>query len=412
MQPTDILILSNGPGEISTWVLPVVQSLRRKFPNEPKQVRISVVLSPCPNATGFEAAIASSFPEVDRVLSSEHFFAFLLWGKLPPNWDWYPKGIVLFLGGDQFYALLLGRRLGYKTLIYAEWQPRWYQWLDRFGVVNNSQLTKVPDKYRHKLTVVGDLMVDLPQGDPPTSTEYIGIFPGSKPAKLAQGLPLTLAIAAFVAEKRPQTRFILPLAPTLDLDTLVSFANPLLNPILPLVNGKSAVLVKSNSTYYLQTTDGLQVELITQFPAYEQISQCCLCLTTVGANTAQLSALGVPMIVLLPTHQLDAMRSWDGLPGILANLPGFGAYFAKLINWLVLKQNRLFAWPNIWAKAQIVPELVGNLQPEAVGSIVLDYLEHPEQLAIMRSHLLQVSPPPGAVAKLVNLVAELLNLDY
>jgi lipid-A-disaccharide synthase len=38
-----------------------------------------------------------------------------------------------------------------------------------------------------------------------------------------------------------------------------------------------------------------------------------LCLTTVGANTAELGSLAVPMIVLLPTQQLDAMRAWDGL---------------------------------------------------------------------------------------------------
>jgi lipid-A-disaccharide synthase len=58
----------------------------------------------------------------------------------------------------------------------------------------------------------------------------------------------------------------------------------------------------------------------------------------VGANTAELGALAVPMIVLLPTQQLDAMRSWDGLPGLLANLPVLGSSFAKAINWIIMKQ--------------------------------------------------------------------------
>jgi hypothetical protein len=62
----DILILSNGPGELSTWVKPVVKQLRRQLGREVSQVRISVVLSPCPNASGQEGAIARSNGEVDR----------------------------------------------------------------------------------------------------------------------------------------------------------------------------------------------------------------------------------------------------------------------------------------------------------------------------------------------------------
>ncbi|MGL5878478.1 MAG: lipid-A-disaccharide synthase, partial [Xenococcaceae cyanobacterium] len=88
MQPIDLLVLSNGPGEVTTWVRPVVRALRQKFGNDPSKVRISVVLSPCPNATGTEAKIALSYPEVDRVQAAEHFFNFLLWGKTAENWDW------------------------------------------------------------------------------------------------------------------------------------------------------------------------------------------------------------------------------------------------------------------------------------------------------------------------------------
>jgi lipid-A-disaccharide synthase len=154
----------------------------------------------------------------------------------------------------------------------------------------------------------------------------------------------------------------------------------------------------------LETQNGVKIELYTQFPAYDLLSKCQICLTTVGANTAQLGALAVPMIVLLPTQQLDAMRSWDGIPGILANLPGLGAIFAKIINRLVLKQGKLFAWPNIRAKQEIVPELVGELQPEDIGNLVLNYLDHPEQLEAMRQRLRQVRGKPGAAQKLANIV--------
>jgi lipid-A-disaccharide synthase len=96
MSQVDILILSNGPGEVTTWVRPVVQALRQKLGDDRSLVRISVILSPCPNATGKEAAIARSYPEVDRVQSSEHFWQFLLWGKTFENWDWRSRGVVGF----------------------------------------------------------------------------------------------------------------------------------------------------------------------------------------------------------------------------------------------------------------------------------------------------------------------------
>lgn len=91
MQPSDILILSNGPGELATWVRPVVKCLRQQLGNDRSQIRISVVLSPCPNASGKEVEIARSYPEVDRVQSAEHFFPFLLSGKTAENWDWRGK---------------------------------------------------------------------------------------------------------------------------------------------------------------------------------------------------------------------------------------------------------------------------------------------------------------------------------
>ena len=416
MKPIDILILSNGPGEITTWVRPMVKTLRQQLGDNPAHTRISVMLSPCPHSTGQEAAIAHGYPEVDRVQSSEYFFSFLLWGKTADNWDWRDQGVVLFLGGDQFYPLMIGRRLGYRTVVYAEWEARWYRWLDRFAVMNQRVIEGTPESYRHKLTVVGDLMADFS----PISLNFvdmatepvIGILPGSKAGKLTQGVPLCLAIAEHIYQQKPHTRFILPIAPTIDINTLVRFSDPESNPFVMKMGGVTGQLRRENKDrqekYYLQTKTGLNIELITQFPAHEHLQQCCLALTTVGANTAELGALGIPMIVLLPTQQLDAMRTWDGIPGILANLPLVGSRLAKLINARVVKTGRLFAWPNIWAKAEIVPELKGELQPKTVAELVLDWLENPVKLNKIHHRLLEVRGKPGAAQKITEIVQQQL----
>ncbi|AFZ45191.1 hypothetical protein PCC7418_3069 [Halothece sp. PCC 7418] len=415
----DVLILSNGPGELLTWVRPVVAALQSQSSPD-LGIRISVILSPCPHATGREVEVAKAIPGVTRVQGAEAFFPFLLGGKTAEHWNWSKQGIVLFLGGDQFFPVVIGKRLGYSVVIYAEWETRWHSWVDHFVVMNADLISKAPQSHRHKFTTVGDIMADSQIALNTTSadlnletgTELIGILPGSKRAKLMQGVPLTIAIAQTLQKQRPNSQFIIPVAPTLDLETLAQYADPKQNPLVKKLGGGSARLVLPTLPHelpYLETETGVKIFLWTKFPAYDLLAQCHLCFTTVGANTAELGALAIPMIVLLPTYQLDAMRAWDGIPGTLANLPLLGGSLARLINWLVLRKKRLFAWPNIWAQEEIVPELVGTLDPEAVAKIALEWLEHPNQRLAIRSRLQAVRGKPGASKKIAAILLEQLQ---
>ncbi len=411
--PSDILILTNGPGELATWVRPMVRALRDLLGPGP---RLSVVLSPCPHATGAEMGIARGYPEVDRVLPASAFFNFLITGKTPESWDWHPQGVILFLGGDQAFPVLLGKRLGYRTVVYAEQRGRWAAWIDQFAASNDR--VGVAAKYRHKLAVVGDLTGEVGAPQPLASPglealpkldadgELIGLLPGSKSAKLTQGVPLCLAAAGHLHRLRPHDRFVVPLAPSLDPVRLAAYADPSLNPYTQVFPGGAAELViPTKGLPFLRTVAGAEVVLWPRFPSYNLLKLCRICLTTVGANTAELGVLGIPMVVLLPTQQLDAMRSWDGLPGILARLPGVGSVFARVINGVALQRLGRLAWPNIWAGHEIVPELVGPLDPATVAQVVVDYLSQPERLQVMVKELQRVSPAPGAAAKLATLVA-------
>jgi lipid A disaccharide synthetase len=428
--PVDILILSNGPGELATWVKPVLQELRSQLGENREQVRISVVLSPDTNASGQEVAIARRYPECDRIQAAEHFYPFLLFGKTHANWDWHPQGILIFLGGDQFFPIIIGKRLGYRTVVYAEWEARWHRWINRFGIMQPKISDRASPKYAHKFTVVGDLMAEAAtQPDPqpsspqntinrastqpdPSAHPLIGLLPGSKPMKLTIGVPFMLAIADIIHQTHPHVRFGVPVAPTLDLATLATYANPAQNPIIDRFGWMPGELILPNDTEplpLLKTASGARVTLWTEFPAYERLAQCQLCLTTIGANTAELGALGVPMMVLVPTQQLDAMRAWDGISGLLVNLPIVGSAFATLINRFMMGRVGLLAWPNIWAQREIVPELIGELQPENIAAQAIAYLNTPEQLEQMRHDLQTVRGKPGAAKKLVEIAIAELN---
>ncbi|NES72528.1 MAG: hypothetical protein F6K24_48710, partial [Okeania sp. SIO2D1] len=203
---------------------------------------------------------------------------------------------------------------------------------------------------------------------------------------------------------------------SLDLHFLAKFADLEHNPIINKIGGVTAQLVippSPSQNSYLLTPKQVKVEIIKQFPAYETLSQCNFCLTTIGANTAELASLGVPMIVIVLATQIDAMRAWDGIPGILVNLPWVGTLFATVINWLVWqwfkKHKHLYAWPNIWAQEEIVPEFVGIFSPQELANHCLDWLKHPEKLATIRQRLSQVRGEPGAARRIAELVCDQLG---
>ncbi len=403
-QKVDLLILTNGPGEVATWVRPVVKQLKVLFG---EMARISVILSPCPHASGLEQKVLKGYREVDRIQTSEHFFDFLLWGKTYENWDWYKNGVVIFLGGDQFYTLLISKRLGYRNLTYAEWEARWPGFLDSFAARNKLVKDKVSSKYQNKVNIVGDLMLEVETKDTlyQANSHQIGLMVGSKGHKLAIGVPFCLAIAQALNELEPEYEFMIPLAPTVDLDMLAYYANPLTNPLIEKIGLTGASLI-SEEIPYLQTKQGLKIKLYSEFPAHSKLLQCSLVITTVGANTAELAALGIPMWVILPTQQIDIMRTWEGLPGILSRLPVLGTTFAKAINSWFLKQNKLYAWPNIWANEEVVPEKIGIVEPTNIAREISLYLQDPTKLEKIRAKLEKVRGDSGAACKISELVRE------
>jgi lipid A disaccharide synthetase len=544
----DLIILANGPGELTTWVYPVLERLHQRygcyderwrspqtnFQSSSAQsaaaeidkppLRISIVLSPCSHASGQEAAIAMTYPGVDRVLPAENFMAFLLTGKTPANdasnsgepndlsdrgdrrdhndlsersdrdvqsnhsnhadhnnWHWHKRGLVLFLGGDQLFPVIIAKRLGYASIIYAEWEARWLNWVDHFAVRNQQVAAAIPAKFAHKVTIVGDLMVDRqlvqsPQTitesnraanieqdsdrankiiaieqktktsdanntNDPTAAKLIVFMPGSKSMKLQQGVPLCLGIADRLKQHDQAIKFAIALAPTLTPQKLSEYAKP--SKIVDLVSGSTAQLVtrliqeqvinqqpvqqslsspllsdqtntQAKEQHSLITPAGTEVEIYTKFPAHDLLSRSTLCVTTIGANTAQLAALAVPMIVLLPTNQLDAMRAWDGLWGLLASLPLIGGSVAKLINRIVLfgLRNKRLAWPNIWANTEVVPERIGYLTPTlVVDEMILPLLENPARLAEMSAKLRSLCGRPGAADRIVDLIGKYLDLE-
>jgi lipid-A-disaccharide synthase len=380
----DLVFLVNGPGELTTWLYPVLQALAAvRHP----QWRVSVVLSPCPNASGHEAELVQNW--CDRVVPAERFYGFLVTGRVG-DWPWHRRGVVVFLGGDQFYAVAIARWLGYVSVVYAEWVARWPRWVDAIAARNDFVRQGVPQQWQSKVTVVGDLMVDRPR--PPRTPEFrVTFLPGSKPHKLGMGVPLCLAIADALRQRYAHLSLDFALAPTVSPQDL----------------GRYDPTATYTDTTAI-TAQGTLIQLHQTFPAHDLWRRSQLCITTIGANTAELAALGVPMIVLIPTNDMDTPVGWDGLLGLLARVPGFNRLVNGVMVWMLTRSRRLFAWPNLWAGEELVPELLGQLDGPTVAALIASYLDRPERLTAMGDRLQRECGAPGAAQRLVALIQSAL----
>ncbi|MEO1003122.1 MAG: glycosyl transferase [Cyanobacteria bacterium J06638_7] len=412
--------MSNGPGELATWVRPLALGLHRQLALRPLAAgaagALHLVLVPCPNGTGREHRAAAAWGLFERISPARRFWRLLL--RPGSGAAWPRRGVVVFLGGDQFWTVLLSARLGYRHLTYAEWLARWPRWNDRIAAMGPRAASRLSPRWRQRCTVVGDLMADL--GDqarrdsPLPPGEWVALLPGSKRAKLLVGVPFLLETADRLAALRPGCRFLLPLAPTISLAELLHCAgggNAIARHYSSGAPAPTPSSLLEPQGLALLTPVGTRIELTRASPAYGPLSQCALALTTVGANTAELAALGVAMLVLVPTQHPEVMRAWDGLAGWLARLPGLDRLLGLALTAWRLRRRGLLALPNIRAGRMLVPERVGVITPIAIATESAHWLERPERLEALRQELRSLrgtGEAGGAVDALATLVRELL----
>jgi hypothetical protein len=410
-----ILLVSNGPGELSTWVRPLAERLHTREPLRPlhpdARCTLQLVLVPCPNATGQEHQVARSWGLFERVVPANRFWWLLIRPRRQGVWP--RQGVVVFLGGDQFWTVLLSARLGYRHLTYAEWVARWPRWNDQVALMGSAAASKLAPRWRDRARVVGDLMADLPdsarQAEPLASGgPWVALLPGSKRAKLQVGVPFLLATADRLAQLHPQVRFLLPVAPTTSARELWAYGCPT-NPLaLHYLFGEPGLEESPTGDWVLRTPRGTIIHLDNRHPAHGALSQCALALTTVGANTAELGALGVPMIVLVPTQHLHVMQAWDGGLGVLARLPFLRQLLGVALTAWRMRHRGFLAWPNISAGRLVVPERVGAITPEEIAAEAADWLAQPQRLEDVRQDLRGLRGKPGAVEMLAQMVRSLL----
>ncbi|WP_413678974.1 glycosyl transferase [Prochlorococcus sp. MIT 0916] len=413
--PLAIIFVSNGPGELATWVQPLAKELHKQIELRPKSNSslrsLNLVLVPCPNATGNENLFAQKESQFENIVKAKNFWEMLLKPKKFGTWP--SKGLVIFLGGDQFWSVLLSARLGYLHMTYAEWVARWPFWNNRIVAMSESIVKKLPRRMQNRCSVIGDLTADLTEtakiDNPLPSGKWVALMPGSKSAKLKIGIPFFLDVADKISKSMPDCKFLIPIAPTTNIDEIKYFGS-IKNPISKQYKTGIKSITKANNKERrakLITNHSTVILLQEKHPAYSDLSQCDIALTTVGANTAELGSLKIPMIVVVPTQHLLVMEAWDGLVGLIARLPILKYFLGLLISFVKLRKRGFMAWPNISAKRMIVPERIGHITTAQIAEETIDWLNSPSRLSGQKKDLQALRGVTGAAK---NFCKEIINL--
>lgn len=408
MQPT-ITMISNGPGELATWVRPVVQVLRTALP----EARLRIALVPCPYASGNEAETIASWGGDIEVWKPEETLRHLFLGGVRPH-----AGVVLFMGGDQAFGVLLAKRLRQSLLMYTETTGRWAPFVSRF-LTSDSDVSVRLQKKRvpaEKVAMVGNLMVDAVRRDrDPRQTRFalglnsdsmvIGLLPGSKPFKVKFITPLLLRAAELMHAENPELQFVLHQSPWTPLAQIAEAASN--ERYAAVTGGTTAKLVTHDDRATLVTPLGAQIRVLPPEHHLAGMAIADLALTVPGTNTAELAILGVPMLVLLPLNKPEEIPL-DGLPGHVGRIPVLGKWLKRQLVQAVARRTSFTALPNVRAGRMVTPELKGVFPPEEVSRTALELLASPSRRRDIMLDLSHAMGPAGAAEAVVAQVAAML----
>ncbi|MHB2019756.1 MAG: glycosyltransferase family protein [Candidatus Xenobia bacterium] len=394
MAPLDIVIITNSPGELSSWVRATVRALREQA----AEARIVVMLVPCPFASGNEANIARSFPEVDLVLSPRDFIRCGL-GLSVAGFKPAQQGVVAFLGGDFWHALLIANRLHYPTVAYGARGYRWSRWFSRTCLQDDAAVERLAQwgVPRARLRNIGNLVAEavrpqwsrqeaLQQWQLDAEALTVGILPGSRFGHARVSLPVFLKAAEELTEVLPRIQFLVGQSPFLTEDELRRCLVAPGRGAVPGVEGRLA-------DGYIETPKGLRIRVV-RGQQYDLMNVADLLFCIPGTNTAEAASMGVPMLVCMTWKAPVPQGGLGALTGLLPMYSGVRRHLLKA----TLKRLRFVALPNIQAGRPLIPEICVEESSREIVDVARPLLTDGERRASLGAELKQLFGAKGAAA--------------
>ncbi len=375
-----LAITSNGPGEFSGWVRPLLSALYRIAPD----TDVTLFFVPDDYATGREPDVARElFPQA-RVVPAKTYLRFALGGavaELPDRID-----AVQYLGGDLMHAARVHARLGGRASAYKFARRREVKTFDRAFAVDEANASEIAKAGypRERVRIVGNLAIDgalaEAAGAFPSASDNreippdgVLVMPGTRKYEVANLVPFFVRVAERLREIRPDIPVAFAVSPfTTEAELSAAFASG----GHPNVWGARGNVVRSDGG--LAFASAAAGPGAKPFPivrdAMRYAPRARLVVTLPGTKCIELAALGVPAIVCVPLNAPE-MVVINGPLQYLDRLPVAGTLLKRA---MVVKVDASFArtaQPNIDTGEMLMPELRGTLMPAHVARHIAAYYD-------------------------------------
>ncbi len=393
----EVVLVTNGPGELYTWTQPVLRALREAD----KTIKVVISLVPDQFTSGNETAIAQSF-EADAVTTPKEFLTYITTGRKPDALG-DDKGVVIGLGGSIQMTLQLANRLKYPAYRYS-FNPDWNHNLKKLFVHDERTFRKARllGAPKERLELVGNLVADAVQQS--SRLEHPGkphvlLLAGTRDAFSVVLIPFIIGLADTLGKHLPDAKFAWPVSRLLKTETITAGIAGVEKHVLGGMAGR-----REGDTIF--TPNGVAISMVSEAERYAHIASADIAVTIPGTNTLELGIAGVPSIVMLPLNKpevipLEGIGQWLGL------IPGVGTFIKRRAVKLFVEGLKLpVSLPNRLSGEELMLEVKGKVSVEQIAEAMLSLLNNPNDLARRRERLLQTMPQPGAAKKLVRSVLE------
>lgn len=388
-----VVLVSNGPGELQTWVRPVLAELQRQAP----EVETVISLIPCQFASGNETNIARTFG-ADHVTSPAEAMKALTGGMRDGPLSGSARAVI-GLGGNTRLALGLGRRLSAPVYRYS-FVPYWNRRLQKLYVHDEAARRKARllGAPQARLENIGNLVADAIAGSSPaskTGDPHILLMSGSRDRYVKAVLPLMLAALDGLARHKPGLVVTWPVSRLLSDDALATAISASGDEVIGGYGGE-----RQGDEIVLP--GGLRIQLVPEQERYSWMKAADLAITIPGTNTLELGLAGTPALVLLPMNRPEII-ALEGPGHWLSLLPVIGTPLKRqAVKLFVNHLNYPVSLPNQFTGEELMTEVRGMLTPEQVTDLLLKELADPANLAARSARLLETMPKPGAARQLVS----------
>jgi hypothetical protein len=383
----DLILFSNSPGEVATWVAPVVRRFVRH--TSAAFFRTFLVIHPCQFASGNEPFVAESLEGVDTVVTPTQYLRCMLWGSWRKRYGFKKEGVILSLGGSLKHPVAFKKRAGVGYPLYAYTNnpdmPGREEEYERVFVRNEY----VRDKYLargvsdDRILIVGDLVKSsiARNKSREDARKYLGaadretvlaVMPGSRAFQVHFMLPAFLKAVDDLTGRVRDIRVIVLKSPFVTCrwieEALVKGGR------IKEGNTIGGTLLKRGEETVIQIRKNKTIPVLEG--GLEEWGEAIdLAVTLPGSNTMQLAYRRIPMLTVMPLNKPEIIPIVGPL-AVLKYMPLLGKPLLKKAALAYTKKFRFAALPNIYRNEKIVPELFGVIRVEQITEMLSDIIEN------------------------------------